>query len=106
MKDLAKLQVRHLRLDAINHQIIDTDYLSALSLASLFRLFPFVLQRILFDGQSSINVRPREEKDGPSDLEEISLDPMILAPKQTNKWPSFLEVPIVCQSRQRGSSKH
>ena len=60
-------------------------------------MLPFVLQRILFDGQSSINVRPREEKDGPSDLEEISLDPMILAPKQTNKWPSFLEEPIVCQ---------
>ena len=85
MKDLAKLQARHLGLGALNNQNIDTDYLSACSPESLLRLLPFVQRRILFDGQNSINVRPREEKDGPSDLGEISLDPMILAPKQTSK---------------------
>ena len=106
MKDLAKLQARHLGPNALNNQNIDTDYLSAWSPTSLFRLLPFVQRRILFDGQNSINVRPRGEKDGPSDLGEISADPMILSPKQTSKWPSFLAEPTVCQSHQRGSSKH
>ena len=106
MKDLAKLQARHLGLDALNSQSVGTDYLSACSPTFLFRLLPFVQRRVLFDDQNSINVRPRGEKDGPSDLGEISADPRILSPKQTSKWPSFRAEPMVCQSHQKESSKH
>ena len=106
MKVPAKLQARHPGLDALNNPHIDMDHLSAWSLTSLSRLLPFVQRRILFDGQNSINVRPRGEKDGPSDLGEIFPDPMILSPKQTSKWPSFPAEPMVCQNHRRGSSKH
>ena len=85
MKDLAKLQARHLGLGALNNQNIDTDYLSPWSPMSLFRLLPFLQRRIPFDDQSSISVRLRAKKDVLSDLGGIFSDPMILAPKQTSK---------------------